>query len=128
MSNKRFDYKGYLSKNKFTVNHENLSEWGKRATSKNDTYNGRLLNEASGDSKVLYTKGKDGKYIITPKTLSKFLDKNIKQRISPKIAKHFVKNFDYNAFNQFASDNPEDNIKDDSDTIMKDFEETYKNY
>jgi hypothetical protein len=84
-----------------------------------------LILENSGDAKILYVKDKDGKYVITPKTLTNFMDKHKIKGVNPEIAKRFIKTFDYNAFNQFASDNPNSNIKNDSKIILADYQDMY---
>ena len=89
-----------------------------------------ILNESNvgKDAKILYVKDKNGKYIITPKTLTNFMDKHSITGVNPQIAKEFIKQFDFYAFNQFASTNPTDNIKSDMTVIMKDFLAMYRRW
>jgi len=87
-----------------------------------------LIFENSGDAKILYVKDKDGKYIITPRTLTYFLDKHKIKGVNPNIAKQFIKDFDFNAYNQFASTNPMSNIKNDSNNILDDYNDMYRRW
>jgi hypothetical protein len=80
------------------------------------------------EAKLLYVKDKDGKYIITPKTLTNFFKEHPHQGVNPEIAKSFINKFDFYAFNQFASENPVSNIKDDYETIMSDYNELYRRW
>jgi hypothetical protein len=82
----------------------------------------------NSDAKILYTKDKNGNYIITKDTLTNFLNKHSIKGINKDIAKRFVDKFDYNAINQFASKNPTDNINRDIKTILGDYKDMYRRW
>lgn len=87
----------------------------------------KKINKAK-EAKLLYVKDKDGKYIITPKTLKNFFDVHPHQGVNPEIAKNFMKYFDFYAYNQFAETDPLTNIEDDYHTIMNDYLDTYRRW